>query len=611
MKMSAILHPSFDSREPEDPGAFRMESTGMLIRGGFIQVLGDGLFAYLPLGMMVMKKIGHLIAEEFRALGGEEVLLPFINPGELWQRSERNRMISRELTTLKDRYGSQLVLAPMHEEACIEMLIRSIAGVEQLPRFFYQFQGKFRDETLGEAGILKAREFMMSDGYSFHRSFTELNNFMPKIYAVYSRVFRRLGLNITTTEGAANFTGGTSSYDFLMRHRQGEDVLVRCPRCGYNANQDVAVASSPHNSSRPLPMETVSQEDCFGVNCFRQRNGLPRRRTAECSIFQLMDGYVLAVYRSDKTVSADKLARVIGEPVIAELSENELENLGYSRYERPRKGRRKPGPPTAQVFLSPVGIRRPVTMEDQGGKFIVAVDSSVSESSNLIFTQGSPGKFLINVNFGRDFDGNFVGDFVAVDGNCSCYHCGSPLNLEKHIKIASMYRIGDYFSRKFDFRLEDMRGDEFFPAMGAYGIGLGRLLASLVEAHRLKNGFIWPMNIAPYQAALVIVGLGATIREVGEKLHFRLGKAVLLDDRKLPVTRKFRDLDLTGIPVRIVVSGQTLDDGKVTIWHRRLSPPVRVQLNHVEAKIAELADLEQRRFEEGQLFPPKDTGAHR
>jgi prolyl-tRNA synthetase len=604
MKMSGILHLSPERREEADTSRYRMASTRMLIRGGYIQIIGDGLFAYLPMGMMVMKKLGHIIAEEFRAMGGEEILLPFTNPGELWRRSDRQRMISRELTTLKDKHGETLVLAPMHEEAAMEMLARSISHVDQLPRFFFQFQGKFRDEVLDESGILKAREFMMSDGYSFHRSFAELNNFMPRIFALYSRVFRQLGLRINTTEGSANFTGGTSSYDFLMPHEQGEDVLVRCPSCGYNANQDVAVATSSHESRRPLPMETITNAECFGLICFRRQKGLPKRRTACCSMFQLMDGIAVAVYRSDKTVSADKLARVIGEPVIAELSEKELADLGYTRYKRPRKGRRSPGPPTAQAFLSPVGMRRPLTMEDQGGKFITVVDSSVSESSNLIFSQGTPGKFLINVNFGRDFDADFVGDFVAVDANCRCHHCGSALNLEKHVKIASVYRIGEYFSRKFDFTLVDQRGDDFFPSMGAYGIGLWRLLAGLVEAHRLKTGFIWPMNIAPYQAAMVIVGRGATILEIGSKLHQRLGKHILMDDRKLPLTAKFRDLDETGIPIRIIVSGQTLDDGKVMIWHRRLCPPTRIQLNHVEGKIRELEDLEQERFEAGSLFPP-------
>ncbi len=579
----------------------------MLVEGGYIRQIGDGLFAFMPLGMMVMKKIGHIIAEEFRALGGEEILLPLVNPGDLWDRSDRSRMISRELTRFNDHNGNNLVLAPMHEEACIEMLARSISSVEQLPRFFFQFQNKFRDEALDESGLLKAREFLMSDGYSFHRSFTELNNFMPKIFAIFSRIFRQLGLNIASTEGAANFTGGTSSYDFLMKHERGEDVLVRCPSCGYNANQDVAVANSAHPSGRPLPMEIITNPDCFGLSCFRQQKGLPKSRTATCGIYRIMDGYVAAVYRSDKKISLDKLARVIGEPIISELGEQELHDLGYARYQRPKKGRRKPGPPTAQAFLTPVGMKRPVTMEDQGGRFLTAVDLTVSESSNLVFSQGSPGKFLINVNFGRDFDGDYVGDFVEVDKNCTCRHCGGALELEKTIKIASVYRIGEYFSRKFDFSLHDTKGQIFYPSMGAYGIGLGRLLASLVEAHRMKNGFLWPINIAPYKAALLVVGRSATIREIGDKLHLRLGASILHDDRKIPLGQKFRELDMMGVPVRIIVSGQTLDDGKVAVWHRRLCPPARLQLNHVEGKIRELEEMEQERFAEGHRFPSEQA----
>lgn len=601
--MSQILHIPGDTLSEEEKSRFKLMSTRLLMEGGYIQPLGDGLFAFLPMGMKVLKKIGRIIEDEFRELGGEEILLPLINPGELWERSGRNEIINQELTILEDRNSQTLILAPMHEEACIEMLRKSVSSVEQLPRFFFQFQAKFRDETLDETGILKAREFMMSDGYSFHRSFAELNNFMPRMFAVYSRVFRQLGLNITSTDGAANFTGGTSSYDFLMRHPHGEDALVICPNCGYNANQDVAVAQTNNSTGTPLNMEEVTSNECFNLPCFRRSKGLPASRTANCKLYQISGGYIAAVYRSDRTVSVDKLSRVIGDPIISELSEEDLEALGYARYNPPKKGRRKPGPSTAMDFLNPVDMKAPHWDGPHQPRFITVVDNSVSEGSNFAISRGKPGKFYINVNFGRDFDADMVGDIVRAEEGCACYHCGKPLKLVKSIKIAAVYRIGDFFSRKFDFRLKDIRGKDFFPPMGAYGIGMGRLLASMVEAHQLKKGFIWPMNIAPYKAAMVIVGRSATILEIGTKVHQRLGGEVLLDDRRISVARKFRDLDIIGIPMRIIISGQTLDDGKVMIWHRRLLAPERIQLNLLEARIRELEEREQSSFAEGDLYP--------
>lgn len=565
--------------------------------------MGEGLFAYLPMGMKVIRNLAEHITREFEMLGGEEVLLPLVNPGNLWETSGRDIMVSDEITWFEDKNNRLLVLAPMHEEASVECMRRSIRSVDQLPRFIHQFQGKFRDEVLSETGLLKAREFIMSDAYSFHRSFTDLNNFIPKMFAAYTAIFTGLGLNIITAQGAANFAGASSSYDFLLGHPKGEDVLVHCPGCGYSANQDVAVARQEYHAGRPLEMERVHHKNCFDLPCLRQSRGLPASRTAEARVFATLSGYVCAVYRSDRCISPDKLAKVLNIPIITEMNENELEQMGFSAYARPGRGRKASSDPEASPFLSPLPDGAP---DLEPLEFVVAVDNSVAESANLIFSGGKPGSFIINVNFGRDFDADFSGDFTMVDSPARCYHCNTELELSNSIKIASIYRIGEFYSRKFGFVLENRQGDELYPSMGAYGFGLGRLMASLVEAHAHKDGYIWPMNIAPYKAVLIIVGRSATIQEIGNKIHSRLGPEILLDDRRIPVIRKFRDLDRTGIPVRMIISGQTLDDGKLMICHRRLCPPQRVQLNHVEAKLRELEDLEQERFSRGKLFPKAD-----
>jgi prolyl-tRNA synthetase len=529
-----------------------------------------------------------------------------VTPERLWETSGRDMMIGDDLKSFHNNDGRAMVLAPMHEEAAVELMRRTITEVDQLPRFLYQFQGKYRDEPVSDQGLVKAREFLMNDAYSFHRSFAELNNFMPRIFAAYQKIFRQMGLNILTTEGAANFTGGTTSYDFLLSDRDGSDTLVRCPNCGYSANRDVAVGVSRHNSGRLLDLEEVHYEDCFGLECMRRKGGLPASRSASCRVYSTTRGFAMAVYRSDKTISLDKLARVIGCPVISELSEVQLEAMGFDLYAPPKDRRRGVSGPTALPFVTPLGIEKP---EVAPHEFIVAVDTSVTESSNLIINAGSPGRFYINVNFGRDFDADYAGDFSMVDEDCVCYHCHGPLELIPTIKLASVYRIGEFYTRAFDFRIKDETGRDFFPSMGAYGIGLGRLVASLVEAHQYKDRFIWPMNISPYKAAMIIVGRGSTIQEIGAKIHTRLGRSVLLDDRKIPITRKFKELDKTGIPLRIIVSGQTLDDGKVMLCHPRYAPPERVQLNHLEARVREIEALEQQRFEAGHLFPGGcDTG---
>lgn len=596
--MSQLFHIPPEGIASGEIANYRLDSTKLLIRAGYIQSIGKGFYGYLPLGMRVVKNIGRLISREYRALGGEEMLLPLVNPAEIWERSGRNVMVSRELTSLEDSKAEPLVLAPMHEEASIRMLSKSISSADQLPRFLYQFQGKFRDEVLDGSGLFKAREFLMNDAYSFHRSFSELNNFLPKIYSVYQRLFLSLGLDVITTEGAANFTGGASSYDFLMPHPLGEDILVSCPNCGYNANQDVA-ASRPgqENSGRPLPMEQIHHEDCHALPCLRKKRGLPSSRTVDCSMYKMSDGYVLAVKRSDKSVSMDKLSRVVGKPILASVAENELTDLGYPWFEAPKNRRRRGETVGPSAFIGPVNPRKPQLPEGETPpRFIMAVDTAVSEGRNYIVSGGVPGSFYINVNFGRDFDADVVGDFVMAETGSLCYHCGARLEHKRSLKLASVYRIGEYFSRRFDFRLTDDRGRAFYPAMGAYGIGLGRLLASLIEAHRYRSGFVLPMNVAPFKAGLIVVGRGATVQNIGQSLHNDLKELVLFDDRKIPVGQKFRELDKIGIPLRIVISGQTMDDGHATVWHCRLSRPERIPLGNLREKIETLSDLEQQHF---------------
>ncbi len=557
----------FARTQRETPSGIKAECYRLLMKGGFIRPLGQGLFSYLPMGLTVVNKVIAIIREEMVALGGQEVLLPLTNPRELWRRSGRDAIIERDLVRFTDRNGHELVLAPTHEEAAVEALRGSLASYRDLPIFLYQFQTKFRDEERTRCGLVRAREFTMKDAYSFHRSSADLNNFFPRMYGAYMRLFSRCHVPVIAAEAGVGYMGGSKSYEFLMASECGDDTVVVCRHCGYTANRDVAVGVREPHLGAPHEMQEKETPDCDTMDRLAHTLGAPLHHLGKSMVYRTPKGLVMGVVRADYDVSTEKLSAVVKQPVLRLATRDELESAGLV-----------PG------YLSPVGLNADLP---------VVIDTAAADTPNLVFGANRPGSHFVNVNFGRDFDNAAVADIARVKAGNRCYHCGAKLQEELVMEVGNIFKLGDHFTRSLDLHFQEEGGGVGYPYMGAYGIGIGRLVAAIVEANHDKKGILWPPEIAPFRVFLMAIGKSHRLRVLSEELEREFGDTVLYDDRRESISTKFKDADLLGIPFRVVVSTLSLEDGNVEIMERRTGRVFRVPTVRARAHIE---DLEQGRL---------------
>jgi len=538
--------------------------TKLLANGGYIRKLEAGLYAYLPLGMLVLQNIIDLIKRELKNLGGQEVLIPMLNPLEVWEATGRDKIKADELLTITDTRGKSLVVAPTHEEAMIDLIKNIIHATWQLPAFFYQVQAKGRDLGDDKLGILKAREYIMNDGYSIHRSFSELNNFIPRVHHAYERVLSACTLKPLIAEGASFNLGGERSYDFLFLNKSGDYQVVICDKCGYVCDQEVAVGLSKITYSKPLKLEKIKRDTLEDLPSLAKTMGIPNSRITVVRIFSLAQGYVMLIHRADHLLSQEKTARILGEALIQELSSKEIEELGLVPH-----------------FCSPLGLKNlKVPLK-------VVADNLVAETPNLIVGANDSGTYWINANFGRDFEASVVGDICRVDDRNRCYHCGGSLQVRPAFKLASLVRINNQYTKRLGMKLSGTTSEEVYPFIGSYSLSLERLISSVAMSYQDKRGLRWPLQIAPYKAVLHIVGKASRLYRLAEEIHEELGEYVLWDDRPLRFMQKCRDADRMGIPIRVIISAATLRDRSVTLLSRTGILHQRVSLEEVKKTLLE------------------------
>lgn len=541
-------------------GSAKSPSYRLLLQGGFVRPLGAGLFSYAPLGMRVIRNIKRLMHQEMESLDGQEVMVPFVNPGEIWAASGRSDLVGEDMVRFSDRSGRTLVMAPTHEEAMVELVRASIRSYRDLPAFLYQFQTKFRDEEKTRCGLVRTREFIMKDGYSFHRTFSDLNNFFPRAFAAYRRIFHRCGVPVTAAQAGVGYMGGELSYEFLMPSTCGDDYLIHCDSCDYAANEDVAVGSKEIDQEVPAPMESLQDPDSVSLDLVRKRLSLPRRRVAKAMLYRSGERFVMAVVRGDHRVSEEKLAHEIDLPILGRARPADLESLGL------------PGP-----WLSPMGL--PAIARQH---IVVVVDDAVADGANFLAADNRAGVYYINANFGRDMEADVVADVVRVPEGSGCVHCDhGTLHRERAMELGNIFRLGDYYSRRMELKIRDENGHSIYPYMGSYGIGLGRLMSAIVDANHDDRGIVWPMEIAPFRVFLMSIGKALPVRAIVEDIYEQLGHTVLFDDRHASIGRKFKDADLLGIPIRVVVSAEAVHDGTVEIALRDGSRSFNVAIDEL------------------------------
>lgn len=525
----------------------------LLLRAGYIRQLGAGLFDYLPLGLRVKHKVEHIIRQEMNAVGGQEVSLPLVQPAELWQRSGRWDDIDESMVRFTDRAGREACLAMTHEEAAADLARQVVSSYRQLPALLYQLQSKFRDEPRARGGLIRVREFTMKDAYSFDRDEAGLEASYGRLYKAYERVFARCGLEVVAVESDPGMMGGSGGHEFMTLLDIGEDTLLLCSRCDYRANQEVATfrkLGAPVEERQDL--EAVATPGARTIEALSRYLGVTRGRTAKAVLFvaRVGDGerFVFAVVRGDMELNETKLKNVLGATRLRPATPEEIRRTGA-----------EPG------YASPIGINR--------AGVTVVVDDAVPISPNLVAGANREGWHLRNTNYGRDYQADVVADIASARGGDGCSRCGAVLESRRGVEVGHIFKLGTGYSEALGATFVDEAGVRRPLVMGSYGIGPGRLLAGVAEAHRDEAGLVWPSEVAPFDGVITVLAsvTAPEVGETGERLYRDLterGLDILLDDREERPGVKFKDADLLGLPWRITVGAKEIAEGSIELKRR-------------------------------------------
>jgi prolyl-tRNA synthetase len=540
-----FIHTLFEApKEAETP------SHVLLLRGSYISPVAAGLYSLLPLGHLVAEKIKTIMREELNAIGGIEITMPVLNPAELWKKTGRYHNIGQELFRLKDRKDREFVLAMTHEEVVTDIAKQFLRSYRDLPVMLYQIQTKIRDEARPRAGMLRVREFFMKDGYSFHQDFEDLDAYYPKIYNAYLRIFGRAGLKSVPIEADTGIMGGTGSHEFMLESPNGEDRFVVCSHCGYSANTEKAVGLKKPGPGKPDPapvMEKVATPNVKTIANLMEFFGETEEHFLKTVAYEADGQLVLAIIRGDFAVSSAKLANHL-KAVHLDLAPEAL--LASKALHA--------------GFLSPIGLN--------GIRMVL--DTSVDDRRMFIAGGNEPDCHYSNVLVGRDFQIAEIADIAEVRSGDPCAQCREgTLEIRRGIELGHTFKLGTKYSgpSSMDVTYLDAAGEARTVVMGCYGIGVERLMASVVEQWHDDAGMIFPITIAPFHVIVTALGEKPDVRNKAEEVYGRLRARyeVLFDDREESPGVKLKDADLLGIPIRVVVSQRLLKKGEVELKIRK------------------------------------------
>ncbi len=526
-----------------------MLSHQLLLRAGYIRQLAAGVYNFLPLGQRVLQKVTEIVREEMNRIGAQELLLPALNPAELWQETGRFENYGPELVKLQDRHGRDFILGPTHEETITDLVRGEINTYKKLPLTLYQIQTKFRDERRPRSGLLRGREFLMKDSYSFHADRESLDQTYEDHYQAYVRIFTRLGLNFRAVEADAGAIGGKGTHEFMALADSGEDTIAICEACDYAANIEMAeVVAEVTEKQEDVPkFEKVPTPGHGTIEEVSTFLSLPKEQFIKNLLFEIDGEPVLVLVRGDHEVNEVKVKNLF-EADRCELASEETV-------------RRVSGAPAG--FVGPVGLQQKVK---------IIADFAVQGMNDTVVGANEVDAHLLHVQPGRDFEVDQYADIRLIQEGDVCPRCGGVIRFERGIEVGHVFKLGTRYSQAMKAHFLDAQGKEQPFVMGCYGIGVSRLVAAIAEQHSDESGLIWPSQVAPFAVHLIAVNMKNNDQaRVAEELYEKLrheGIEVLFDDRLERAGVKFKDADLIGIPVRIIV-GSKAKEGTVEIKLRR------------------------------------------
>ena len=537
MKMSNMLV----STLREVPAEAEIDSHKLMLRAGMIRKMAAGIYNYMPIGLKVLKNIEEIVREEMNTAGAQEFLASAVLPAELWQESGRWDVYGDEMFRLKDRNNRDFCLGPTHEEVFTDIARNEIKSYKQLPVNLYQIQTKYRDERRPRFGIMRSREFIMKDAYSFDKDQAGLDVSYDKMHDAYVKIFNRCGIDAKCVEADSGAIGGANSAEFMVKSEVGEDDVVFCSACDYAANIEKAEATPEKAEVEELlEMEKVATPDSRGIYEVSEFLKVSPKKTVKLLMFNVDGKIVGVVVRGDREVNEVKVANAAQASGDIIMASNE---------EYTKATNCEPG------FGGPVGIKVDLLL----------VDEEVANMYNMILGANETGYHLKNVNYGRDFEG-VVGDFRKIESGEKCPKCGSEVTIARGTEVGHIFKLGTKYSAAMNATFIDENGKNVPFVMGCYGIGVTRTMASIIEQHHDENGIIWPLSVAPYHVSVIPVNIkDESQMKIANKLYDELRKIgvdAILDDRNERPGVKFKDSELIGIPMRVTV-GKKITDGEV------------------------------------------------
>lgn len=571
MKWTQTLIPTLK----EEPADAEVDSHKLMIRSGMIRKLSSGVYSYLPIGFRVLNKVIKIVREEMEKAGAVEVYLPALQPLHLLEKSGRIDAFGQDLIKFKDRYDKETALGPTHEEVITDLVKTAVNSYRQLPVILFQIQTKFRDEIRPRFGVLRSKEFLMKDAYSFDVSVDALNKSYKKMYEAYCRIFDRCGTNFIAVEADSGVMGGDISHEFMATCDTGEDLLVICSKCSYKSNMEKSGIAKPHSramdSAWTEPLADLEAISTPGKTTIADVSGfldIKPDKIVKTLIYNVSDSPVAVLIRGDHEINESKLRKITNSQDLTLANNKMIEDIT--------------GAPVG--FAGPIGLKN----------VKIIADEYVTSLANFVTGANKKGFHFINVNHNRDFKIDQIADLKYVSEGDRCPECGENLNIKRGIELGHVFKLGTRYTKIFNATIFDSKGKEIPMIMGCYGIGLNRIVAAAVENSHDDNGIIWSISLAPYHVIITVVNPSDNeISDIAQKLHDDLTECnvdVLLDNRDLRPGVKFKDADLIGIPIRITVGTHFKETGELEIKLRKEGNKTFVHIDKALPEIKKIID---------------------
>ena len=556
----------------EVPSDADVVSQQLMLRAGFMRKTANGLYSFLPLGWRSIKKIEAIVREEMDRASAQEIMMPILQPADIWKESGRWKAYGAEMMRINDRHDNEFCLGPTHEEMITTLVKNEINSYRQLPVNLYQIQSKFRDERRPRYGLMRSREFIMKDAYSFDVDEAGLEESYKSMYDAYTRIFNRCGLTFRPVEADSGAIGGSGTHEFMAIAEAGEADIVYCTKCDYAANIEIGKPGIIKQDEEALQeLSVVDTPNASTIEAVAEMLNLPLHKTIKAVVFSIDGKVVLAIVRGDHEVNEVAVQHAVLGSVEPEMATSEeLEKVGLTA-----------------GFISPVGLQ-------QTDEFAIVVDESVMETYNVCGGANKKDAHYVNINPKRDFN---VADIIVapirlITKDDVCPKCGGALEHAKGIEVGQVFKLGSKYSEALQATFLDQNGRPNPMIMGCYGIGVSRTLAAAIEQYHDENGIIWPRSIAPFEAVIVPINAkDEALMSTSHTIYTVLKDAgidVLLDDRKDRAGVKFKDADLIGYPLRITVSKNTLENNEVEIQIRKSGEALPCAIDSVVTKVTEL-----------------------